>query len=209
MRVSSNSTFTLEEAGVFGKEMRRLRKESGLKVKELAELVGVSDNYVSNIESPSKNKKPSPQLAERIANVFDTTVEQMLNPKTNDDRVWEFRRNYGATLKEHREAKGLPSKVLAGAVGVPTQVYREWEQGLCSITDMQMAMLDRLLGIGEKPKVVAETKIVETPAEVPSEICDIILRHIKDLGDDVNEQKKVWRYFTDMRIAAEERELFG
>ena len=207
MKAMNDFTFTDEQGRVFGSEARRLRKDAGFKLRHFAELIGVSENYLCKIEHGKKS--PSLKLAERIADAFDTTVEQMLDPKPSDDRVWEFRRNYGAKLKEHREAKGLPPKVLAGALGVPIQVYREWEQGLCSITDTQMAMLDRLLGIGEKPKVITETKVVKTPAEVPIEICNIILGHIKDLGDDVCEQRRVWRYFTDVLIAAEERELFG
>lgn len=212
MGKASPSTFTDEQGRLFGSEARRLRADAGFNLRQFAELIGVTENYYCKIEHGKKC--PSPQLADRIANAFDTTAEQMLgakssDPKPSDDTVWAFRKNYGAMLKEHRDAKGLPSRVIAGALGVPTQVYKEWEQGLSSITDTQMDTLNRLLGIGEKPTVVIETEVVKVPAEVPSEICDIILGHIKDLDVDTDEQKKVWRYFTDMRISAEERRLFG
>lgn len=207
MGKANNTTFTEEQGRVFGSETRRLRKDAGFKLRHFSELIGVSENYMCKIEHGKKS--PSPQLAERIASAFDLTVEQMLEAKPSEDRVWEFRRNYGAMLKEHREAKGLPCRVIAGALGVSPQVYKEWEQGLCSVTEYQMEMLGKLLGIGEKPKIETVEVVVEVPAEVPTEICDIILGHIKDLGDDVDAQKKVWRFFTDMRIAAEERRLFG
>lgn len=207
MGKSRNSVMTNEQSVVFGSETRRLRKDAEFKLRHFAQLIGISENYLCKIEHGEK--KPSPQLAERIASAFDMTVEQMLDSKPSDDHVWEFRRNYGAILKEHREAKNLPTRVLAGALGVPTQVYKEWEQGLCSITDTQMDMLNRLLGIGEMPKVIVETKVVEMPAEVPNEICDTILGHIKDLDVDIDMQKKVWRYFTNIKLTAEERRLFG
>lgn len=212
MGKGSPSTFTDEQGKLFGAEARRLRADAGLNLRQFAELIGITENYYCKVENGKKC--PSPQLAECIANTLDTTVEQMLgakssDPKPSDDTVWAFRKNYGAMLKEHREAKGLPCRVVAGALGVPPQVYKEWEQGLCSVTEYQMEMLDKLLGIGEKPKVETVEVVVEVPANVPTEICDIILGHIKDLQICEDEQKQVWRYFSRAKLDAEERRLFG
>lgn len=193
------------QSKVFSAEMKRLRKEAGMTTKEFASYVGISQAYVCNIESASR--KPSPQLAEKIANAFDKTVDDMFISK--DDRAREFREKYGATLKSHREEKGLPCSMVAGALGIPPAVYKEYEQGLCSITDRNMEMLDKLLGIGEKPKVVETKVVVEVPAEIPAKICNIILEHVRDLQIDESEQKEVWRYFSRARLDAEERRLFG
>ena len=212
MGKGSPSTFTDEQGRLFGSEARRLRADAGFNLRQFAELIGVTENYYCKIEHGKKC--PSPQLADRIANAFDTTAEQMLVAKlpelgVSDDKVWEFRKKYGAALKQHREEKGLPCSVVAGALGIPTAVYKEYEQGLCSITDRQMELLDKLLGIGEKPKVVEKEIIVEVPAEVPTGICDTILTHIKDLQISEDEQKEVWRYFSKIKLDAEERRLFG
>lgn len=206
------SIFTDEQGKLFGAEARRLRADAGFSLRQFSELIGITENYYCKIEHGKKH--PSPQLAERIASAFDTTIEQMLDakpsdPKPSDDAAWAFRKNYGAMLKEHRDAKGLPSRVVAGALGVPPQVYKEWEQGLCSVTEYQMEMLGKLLGIGEKLKVVETEVIVEVPAEVPNEICDTILAHVKDLQISEGEQKEVWRYFSKTKLDAEERKLFG
>ena len=186
-------------------EMKRLREEANMSTTEFSKYLGVSQSYVSNIECV--NRTPSMPLMEKIAGAFDTTVDAMLAP--TDERVIEFRKKYGATLKQHREARGLPCRVVAGALGVPPQVYKEWEQGLCSITEYQMEMLDKLLGIGEKPKAETVEVVVEVPANVPTEICDIIMGHIKDLQICEDEQKQVWRYFSRIKLDAEERRLFG
>lgn len=205
MRISNGSQMTDVQSKVFGTEMKRLRNEANMSTTEFSKYLGVSQSYVSNIECA--NRKPSLQLAEKIAKAFDTTVEAML--VSNDDRAKEFREKYGAVLKKHREEKGLPCSVVAGALGIPPHVYKEYEQGLCSITDRNMEMLDRLLGISEKPKVVETKVVVEVPAEIPAEICNIILEHVKDLQIDEDEQKKVWRYFVNANLDAEERRLFG
>lgn len=44
---------------------------------------------------------------------------------------------------------------------------------------------------------------------MPPDIRDIILNHVTDMQIDVNAQKSIWRYFTDLKIDAEERRLFG
>lgn len=203
MRVSSNSVMTDAQGAVFGAELRRLRKKEGLTLAAFGELVGSSATHISALEGGSK--KPSPQLAERIADAFGVKVEDML--VSNDDRVWEIRKKYGKTIREHRLKRNLSEVVVANALGVPLAVYKEYEQGLASITDREINLLDRLLGISEKPEVVE--KVVTVPAEIPAEIYDIILKHIKDLQIGEDEQKRVWRYFNEVRMTAEERRLFG
>lgn len=196
---------TDEQKAVFASEMKRIREEANMSTTEFSKYLGVSQSYVSNIEC--LNRTPSMPLMEKIAGAFDTTVDAMLAP--TDERVIEFRKKYGATLKQHREARGLPCRVVAGALGVPPQVYKEWEQGLCSITDYQKEMLDKLLAIGEKPKVETVEVKVEVPADIPTGICDTILAHVKDLQISEGEQKEVWRYFSKVKLYAEERKLFG
>jgi len=205
LRTSSNSVMTDKQAIVFGQELARLRKEHGLTGAALGELAECSAVHISAMETGKK--KPSPQLAERIADVFDLKVSDMLTPY--DERVREIRQKYGATLREHRRKKGLSPNVIAGALGIPNSVYTEYEQGDCSITDREMDILIKLLDIGKEPEVVVETKTVEPPAEIPTDICALILGHIKDLQIGEDSQKKVWRYFMDTKAAAEERRLFG
>lgn len=211
MRVSSNSKMTDAEAKAFSAELKRLRAEAGLTGAAFGELVGCSGVYISQLERGMK--KPSPQLAARIAEAFNTTVEEMIGKtkavEETDENTWEVRKKYGKVLREHREAKCLSPATIANALGIPPYVYREYEQGLCSITDREMDILSKLLGIGEKPEVVVETKTVEVPAEIPAEIYDIILKHIKDLQVDEATQRVVWRYFNQVRVDAEERRLFG
>jgi transcriptional regulator with XRE-family HTH domain len=205
MRVSSNATMTDAESKAFGSEMKRLREEAGFSGTAFSELMGVSESHISQLERGTK--KPSPELAERIADAFNVTVSDMLKP--HDERVQEIRRKIGASLRDKRREKGLAISTIAGALGVLPYVYEEYEKGLCSITDREMDILNKLLGVNEEPKVEVVEKVVEVPAEIPAEIYDIILKHIKDLQVDEATQRVVWRYFNKVRVDAEERRLFG
>lgn len=208
MRVSSNSKLTDEQGKVFGAEMKRLRKEAGMTTGEFAFYIGVSQAYVSNLECGSR--KPSPQLAERIAEVFDLTIDDMLKPY--DAKVSEERIAFGKKLARARADKGYSVSLVAGALGIPTAVYKEYEQGACSITEREVKVLNKLLGLVEEPAPTEAEEVVEAVEEtvdVPTEICDIIMEHIADLKVDKDTQKKIWRYFVNMKLDAEERRLFG
>lgn len=205
MRVSSNSAMTDAQNAIFGAELKRLRKQEKLSATAFGELVGVNAGHIYALEVGKR--KPSPELAERIADVFNIKVEDML--VTHDEKVWETRREYGKTIRERRRSKGLTVNVVAGALGVTTAVYKEYELGACSITEQQKFILDTILGLNEEPKVIEKEIIVETPAEIPTVICDVIMEHIKDLQIDAEAQKKIWRYFRKVKLDEEERKLFG
>lgn len=205
MRVSSNSTMTDAQSAVFGAELKRLREKEGLNGVAFAELVGCNSSYLSQVEHGKK--KPSPQLAERIADAFNLKVSDMLI--SYDEQLRETRKKIGAEICKHRRDKGIPMGVVAGALGIPLSVYKEYEQGLCSIDSNSIDILSRLLGMNEEPKVVEKEVVVEVPVEIPADISDIILTHIRDFQISEEEQKKIWRYFSEAKMAMEERKLFG
>ena len=205
MRVSSNATMNEEQCAVFGAETRRLRNQEGISAEAFGELVGCNKAHIYAVEKGLK--KPSPQLAERIADAFNITVADMLIP--HDEQVKAARKKYGMEINARRVEKGLPMSAVAGALGIPLSVYKEYEMGLCSINERHVDMLDRLLGISEEPKVIEKEVVVEVPVEIPTDICDLILMHIKDLQVDEREQKKLWRYFSEVKMSVEERKLFG
>lgn len=202
---TSSATMTDSEYGVFRKELKRLRRGEDLSGAAFGELVGCKAQHIYNVENGVR--KPSPQLAERIADAFNVSVADML--VSHDDRTRAEREAYGRCLIKHRTDMGLSATVVAGALGIPLAVYKEYEAGLCSITDREIETLNKLLGI-EEPKAKEPEAVEEKPdAEIPAEICDIILEHIKDLKVDADTQKKVWQFFSKAKMDAEERRLFG
>lgn len=211
MRVSSNSKMTEAQSKVFGAEVKRLRRDAGLSISQFAEVIEISSSYVANIEGG--HKKPSPQLADRIARTFNMTVEQMLTPQSERER--EARINFGKAIAKRRNERGYSMSLVAGALGIPVAVYKEYEQGLCSIPERNIETLHKLLVDEHKPQA-EEPKPVE-PAEdsrdsgdaMPAKICDIILEHVTDLKVDKSIQKEIWHYFSRVKLDAEERRLFG
>ena len=205
MRVSSNSNLTDKQVQAFGKELKRRREGAGFSTKDFATIVDCSYSYINNLEHG--RKRPSPQLVDRIASVFGVNVSDMLEPDALNESL-EERVEYGKKLLNARMDKKIKRSVLAGALGIPVEVYVEFERGECSISPHQKELLDKLLNVDNEVAIVAPT-VVKEVISVPIEICDTILKHVKDLQIDSEAQKSVWRYFTELKISAQERELFG
>ena len=71
------------EIGEFGRLVRRARHDSGLTLRELANLIGVSHAYVSILEIGRNPKtkqpsKPSPQIVRALANELGLDVNKLL-----------------------------------------------------------------------------------------------------------------------------------
>lgn len=63
--------------------LHELRKERNMQQAELAKLVGVRRETIGNLENGRYN--PSLKLAMDIANVFDTTVEDIFTFEDDDE----------------------------------------------------------------------------------------------------------------------------
>lgn len=61
----------------FGDYLRSLRKRKNLSIKELQELSGVSDAYISQIEN-GKKPIPSPRTLEKLHKYLDISLEDLL-----------------------------------------------------------------------------------------------------------------------------------
>lgn len=59
-------------------QMKKIREEKGIKLEELAVMVGVSSRHIAFIESGQRT--PSMELAFKIANVLSSTVDNIFLP---------------------------------------------------------------------------------------------------------------------------------
>jgi len=60
----------------FGEKLRTLRKQRGLTIRELAEGLGFSTHgYIGDLESG--RRKPSLELAVKVADFFDVPIDQL------------------------------------------------------------------------------------------------------------------------------------
>lgn len=59
-------------------QMKKIREEKGIKLEELAVMVGVSSRHIAFIERGQRT--PSMELAFKIANVLSSTVDNIFLP---------------------------------------------------------------------------------------------------------------------------------
>jgi putative transcriptional regulator len=60
--------------------LKKLRKDKGIKTREIAQTLGVSFQHYNDIENGRRN--PSIELSLEIAKYFDVAVEQFLEDRT-------------------------------------------------------------------------------------------------------------------------------
>ena len=58
--------------------LKHFRKLHGYKSVEMAEALGISQSYLSELENGAKNKKPSLELIEKYAEIFNTKPSVIL-----------------------------------------------------------------------------------------------------------------------------------
>lgn len=110
----------------FGNELRNIRKYKGLKAKDVAELVGVSAMYISEIERDKKI--PSDELITKLSKIygveekelfegFKRVSEDMLDELTNNPNLFDviFEVSRGKLSEDKKE-------VLYKQIG---EIYRQ------------------------------------------------------------------------------------
>ena len=60
----------------FGQKLRFLRKQRGLTLRELGEMLGAHYTHLNNIEHGSK--RPSTDLVLKVAQLFDVSTDQLM-----------------------------------------------------------------------------------------------------------------------------------
>lgn len=91
-----------------GENIRRIRKARGLTLKELGDMVGVSESYIRAYESGRRNPKPSSLQA--LADALAVNVEVLRNSEVNGisamHQLFQMYRNYGGALFETTDEDG-------------------------------------------------------------------------------------------------------
>jgi XRE family transcriptional regulator, master regulator for biofilm formation len=93
---------------MIGERIKKLRLQHGMSLTELAERAGIAKSYISSIERQLQSN-PSIQVLEKIANVFNTTAENLL--KGNDDLAPVIDSEWMKILQEAINS-GIPKEEL-------------------------------------------------------------------------------------------------
>jgi len=67
----------------FGEKLRTLRQRRGLTLRQLAALLGVSNGYISRMETG--NKTPNVAMLVKIANFFNADINQLVKDELELD----------------------------------------------------------------------------------------------------------------------------
>jgi transcriptional regulator with XRE-family HTH domain len=94
-----------------GKAIRQLRKDKNLSQKELADLIEISQNSLSQIEIGSK--RPNPQTMKRICKVLNTSESMLYILSVEEKDVPAERKQMFDLL--YPDIKSLALKIFSGA----------------------------------------------------------------------------------------------
>lgn len=67
-----------KEPFLFGRYLRELREKKGVTLKEVEEATGLSNPYISQLETGARRKLPAPDRLKALANYFNVTINEML-----------------------------------------------------------------------------------------------------------------------------------
>lgn len=91
-----------------GENIRRLRKARGFTLKELGDMIGVSESYIRAYESGRRNPKESSLQA--LADALAVNVEVLKNSNITGlsaiHSLFQMYRNFGGTLFETKDENG-------------------------------------------------------------------------------------------------------
>lgn len=145
----------------FPEKLRRYRTERGLSQKEMGELLGISGNYVYQIESGIKDADPNSSLGKLFSRM---------------ERDAEAR-GPRAELKRAREQAGMSQLDLAKAIGYEVGVLQSIEDNGARISEamaekivkaLPRLELETLLGGGDHPAVEREDGLIGTYGAKPA-----------------------------------------
>lgn len=199
------ANMTPEQINTFRMNMRRLRKANHLTRSALSELLECSQVHIGNIERGAR--QPSDALAKDIAEIFDTTVEEMC--LDDSEKHAKELASDGKWLLEKRISRGFKINEVAGFLGTSREAYMDMESGKCNVADSIREALDRLYAIEERVETVEVVKEVPTASPITLETIEKIIPHIAEMSIGKDEQRALFRELSAAKISMQELELFG
>lgn len=150
------STLFLKEGEIMdniAKRLKELRKQSGLKQKEIAEklniTVGGYSNYERNFSLPSCEKLV------QLANIYQTTLQYIITGE-QDTQCYDEKNfcSFPQRLRELREKRNMTQQQVADCLGIRKATYQGYEYNkyepkldkLLQLAELFDVTLDELMG---------------------------------------------------------------
>ncbi len=126
-------------------ELREARRDAGLSVRDVADLLGVHPTTVHRWER--HERRPAPAVVNDLARTLRTDRAALVGtllPVTPDPGPQVHR---GTGLRPLRKQRGVPVARIADAVGVPTHTVYNWESGRAGVPASAVPALADVLGL--------------------------------------------------------------
>ena len=213
----STGKYSEQECINFVKNLILFQREKALTNADIASVLEVSPTFICSIRNG--RQKPSERIIKGVSDLSGIKVADLLeDPDNLRMKEWAA---YGKRLRKARKNRGMTQVDVANYLGVPKLVYVEMEEGKCSTTEDFKKKLDKLFfaeitvyqtkpeyktpSDDEKP---AQNAAPET-AEIPLDIIDVVIKHVKDLKVSEDIQRKIFRSLSEYQLAKREETLFG
>jgi len=105
-----------------GKRIQELRKQTGLTQAQLAEKIGISHTQLTRYES--KGVQPPADVLERLANVFDTSIDYLV--RGNKSEHVENALKDAELVKEFKKLDQLPEDEKKSILKVISSLIRDF-----------------------------------------------------------------------------------
>jgi transcriptional regulator with XRE-family HTH domain len=198
----------------FNENLKTLRKEKGLKQKDIAIKLGVVESCYANWEQG--RTEPDIKTLQQLSIIFDVTIDEMLGNDSNYNLQpvvpmsdgYTVMETFGNRLRELRTEKGKTQKEMANDINVTTPTLSHWEcdyqepsfKDLMILSKYFNVTTDYLLGLEDDfgtPTVAPmsdgytteERKIVNQYRQLPDKLKDIIKSQL-DIFTGENENVK-------------------
>ncbi len=173
-----------------GDILRNYRKEHDLSLREFSRISGVSNSYLSMLESgrhPRSNRPIIPTLTKlnQISAAMGMTVNDLIS---NIDGVPAARNKFSERIRSLRADHNLTQEELSSCLGSTKQAVSQWERGirepdfatLEKIADYFCVDTDYLIGRSSRPAALDKTEVdlIERLRLLPEGEKNMILRAV-------------------------------
>lgn len=123
-----------------GEKIRELRKSKGLKLKDLAKSLNISEQALSQYERNIRNINL--EMLKKIAIALDVSMFALIDNYTVNRDM-----NIGERIKELRKSKNLTQKQLGEKIGVTATTITKYENNQLSINTDTLSKIAIALGV--------------------------------------------------------------
>lgn len=151
-----------------GEIIKKYRKEHGLSLRDFSRISGVSNSYLSMLESgrsPRSDRPIVPTLTKlnQIAAAMGISVNELIS---DIGGVTVSKKRFSEQIRSLRKSHGLSQEDLSSRLGLTKQAVSQWERGirepdfatLEKIADFFRVDTDYLIGRSVRPAALNKTE---------------------------------------------------